>query len=295
MIESIKKRIIPGLIFGGVLLGGILFSSYSYAAVMIASIILCAREFNKITLDLRGETDRFKNLRVYFTTGISCLVFLSTFLIIFFPDFSFGHYLLAIPVAVFFVGFLGLLCIELFSHSDKPFTNIGLDMISMLYIGFPIVLSNFIVIKSHRAPFTEYSYEGKVLLGALLLVMMNDVGAFIAGGLFGKHKLFERISPKKTIEGTIGGFIVNIGIALLMWWIIGDLTAVQWIVMGLIASTGAVIGDLVESMFKRSLQLKDTGDAIPGHGGFLDRFDAILFSLPMIALYSLILMVPGSR
>jgi phosphatidate cytidylyltransferase len=80
-----------------------------------------------------------------------------------------------------------------------------------------------------------------------------------------------------------------------MWWIIGDLTAVQWIIMGLIASTGAVIGDLVESMFKRSLQLKDTGDAIPGHGGFLDRFDAILFSLPMLALYALGLMMLGSR
>jgi len=289
MIESFRKRVIPGLIFGGVLLGGILFSPYTYALVILASIILCSREFNKITVDLRGEADRFKNYRVYYTTSISCLVFLSTFFIIFYSELAFSASLIFLLLGIFTLGFLSLLLIELFSNSDKPFTNIGLDLISMLYIGFPMVLSNFAVLKIVRMPFVKYTYNGKVLLGALLLVMMNDVGAFVAGGLFGKTKLFERISPKKTIEGTIGGFLVNIGISILMWAILKELTMLQWIILGIIASAGAVLGDLVESMFKRNLHLKDTGDAIPGHGGFLDRFDAILFSLPLIVVYVLIL------
>jgi phosphatidate cytidylyltransferase len=202
---------------------------------------------------------------------------------------AFSASLIFLLLGIFTLGFLSLLLIELFSNSDKPFTNIGLDLISMLYIGFPMVLSNFAVLKIVRMPFVKYTYNGKVLLGALLLVMMNDVGAFVAGGLFGKTKLFERISPKKTIEGTIGGFLVNIGISILMWAILKELTMLQWIILGIIASAGAVLGDLVESMFKRNLHLKDTGDAIPGHGGFLDRFDAILFSLPLIVVYVLIL------
>lgn len=276
MWESLKKRIIPGLSFGAIIAGSVFFSKWSFAAILILSIILCTNEFFKIVKSIRDEEqDVFIGFHSYFITALTVLSFLLGFL------FSAG-YLPNTILSIIPLLFLAILFMELFSKSTKPFMNIGLNVTSLLYIGMPMFMANYIV-------FVNHEYDGRLLLGAMLLVMLNDVGAYFMGSWFGKTPLFPRISPKKTIEGTIGGYLVTLGFAYLAHVIIGatplQVTLADWLIISILCSTGAIVGDLVESLFKRSLQIKDSGSAIPGHGGFLDRFDAILYSLPIIAVY----------
>lgn len=276
MWQSLKKRIIPGLSFGAIIGAAIFFSQWSYALILILSIILCTGEFYKIVRSIRDEeNDVFINFHKYFIITFSIAAFLLGFL--FLNGYYSSKILSIIPLL-----FLAILFLELFSKSTKPFMNIGLNVTSLLYIGMPMFMANYIV-------FVNKQYDGKLLLGAMLLVMLNDVGAYFMGNWFGKTPLFTRISPKKTIEGTIGGYIVNLLGGYLAYLIIGstqlNATLIDWLIIAVLCSTGAIIGDLVESLFKRSLQIKDSGSAIPGHGGFLDRFDAILYSLPIIAVY----------
>jgi len=277
MRDSLKKRIIPGLSFAAIIVGAIHYSPWTYAAVMLLTIILCTNEFFKIVKSLRDENDLFINVH-----GILISVYVSLIFILGFlnqHDFIATKYLALAPLA-----FLLILFSELFSKSEKPLLNIGLNVMGLLYVGIPVFMANYIISLTKNAD-ASIQYDGSILIGTMLLVMLNDVGAYFMGNWFGKHPLFVRISPKKTIEGTVGGYLVNLVAGVLAYYLIGKIELIDWLILALIASTGAIIGDLVESLFKRSLQIKDSGSAIPGHGGFLDRFDAILYSLPLIAIY----------
>lgn len=276
MWQSLKKRIIPGLSFGAIIAGSIYLSQWSFAAILIISLIVCTDEFFKIVRSIRDqEHDVLFKYHSVIITAFSIFTFVLGFM------FSAGYmpstYLSLIPLL-----FLAILFMELFTKSTNPFMNIGLNVTSLLYIGMPMFMANYLVFSNHH-------YDGKLLLGAMLLIMLNDVGAYFMGSWFGKNPLFTRISPKKTIEGTIGGYLVTLLAAYLAHIVIGEtsfgVTLIDWLIIAVLCSTGAIIGDLVESLFKRSLQIKDSGSAIPGHGGFLDRFDAILYSLPIIAIY----------
>ncbi|MBT8219262.1 MAG: phosphatidate cytidylyltransferase [Bacteroidia bacterium] len=186
------------------------------------------------------------------------------------------------------IAFLTLTCfilfvIELFVHSDEPFTSIGASILILIYVGLPLSLL------AHMAYNLEV-YDPLFILSLFLFTWVTDSGAFFIGSWFGKHKLFERISPKKTIEGFIGGFVVAIIVGYLYSYISESLTPFHWMTLaGTIAIT-ASIGDLIESMLKRSHNIKDSGAWLPGHGGFLDRFDGFLFSLPFA--YAVIHLLP---
>jgi phosphatidate cytidylyltransferase len=123
------------------------------------------------------------------------------------------------------------------------------------------------------------------MLGFLLILWLNDTGAYLIGSWIGKHKLFERISPKKTWEGSMGGAFM----ALLTSWgmalLVKGIPLWQWISIGLIIVIFGTLGDLVESMLKRSLGIKDSGTILPGHGGILDRFDALLLAVPFVFVF----------
>jgi phosphatidate cytidylyltransferase len=128
-------------------------------------------------------------------------------------------------------------------------------------------------------------YNFHYVLGIILLIWASDVGAYLVGSLIGKHKLFERISPGKTWEGTIGAFILNIGCAFIIANWFPELALKHWIVISILVSVFGSIGDLVESMFKRQAGIKDSGKIMPGHGGILDRFDSLLFVSPFVYAY----------
>jgi phosphatidate cytidylyltransferase len=121
----------------------------------------------------------------------------------------------------------------------------------------------------------------------LLLTWMNDTGAYLVGSNFGRRMLFPRISPKKTWEGTIGGVVITFITAASFCAFSGELRLFDWMVLAAFVSVFGTLGDLVESMLKRSVGVKDSGNLLPGHGGVLDRFDAFIFVLPFAAAYLL--------
>lgn len=124
------------------------------------------------------------------------------------------------------------------------------------------------------------SHQNPLAIGMFLLIWTNDTFAYLTGRFIGKTKLFERISPKKTWEGTIGGVVFTIGVGYLIGLWSSDYTSTFWMVSAVLIAPCAIFGDLLESLFKRSLNIKDSGNILPGHGGILDRFDATLFAVP---------------
>ena len=130
-----------------------------------------------------------------------------------------------------------------------------------------------------------HAYTHRIVLGILILVWINDTGAYLVGMTIGRHRLLERVSPKKSWEGAIGGAMLTL---LCAWWLkplMGILSRTDWVVIALIVSVFGIFGDLTESLFKRSAGLKDSGTIIPGHGGILDRIDSVLFVMPLSLVY----------
>ena len=129
-----------------------------------------------------------------------------------------------------------------------------------------------------------------IALAFIFIIWANDVFAYLVGSAIGKHRLFERISPKKSWEGLFGGVAGAVAMAILAAYVMDDSVCV-WIGLAIVGSVTGVFGDLVESMFKRSIDMKDSGSSIPGHGGWLDRFDALLISVPFVFVYLLIIKI----
>ena len=166
---------------------------------------------------------------------------------------------------------------ELFRASPKALQNLSTIFFSFFYIGIPYALLVAIA-------WWTGEYQPLLVIGLLLMVWLNDTGAYFSGKFLGKHKLAPKISPKKTWEGLVGGVIAAIITSQILAIYIPDYTPSQWFVMGLISSLG-ILGDLVESMFKRGADIKDSGNIMPGHGGILDRFDAFAFVVPIVFIY----------
>ena len=204
--------------------------------------------------------------------AIGALLFTLMFLIetdILSPKF----YVALFPLASF------VFLIKLYKKSDvHPFINIALFYLGILYVAVPFALTNILVFYNGG-----YSYE--IILGLLLLTWANDIGAYFSGILFGRRKLFERISPNKSWEGSIGGAAFAILTSVVIGLYFEGLSQIEWISVSLIVVIAGTYGDLVESHFKRSIQIKDSGTVIPGHGGFLDRFDSLLIAVPFVVVF----------
>lgn len=175
--------------------------------------------------------------------------------------------------AMFFAVFLRGIFIKL-ENGINTFAYMALGMV---YVSLPM----FMLV--HWAQIGD-DYVTTYLIGGLVLIWTNDTFAYLTGKLLGKHKLIERVSPNKTWEGTIGGFVFAI-LAALIYAYFSDQPLVPWAGFGLVCGLCATLGDLIESVIKRSLGVKDMGNLMPGHGGVLDRFDALLFAAPFGAAY----------
>src|ERR1051326_6979333 len=166
--------------------------------------------------------------------------------------------------------------IELFRNKEKPFQNIAFTLLGVLYIAFPFSMFNTMVPGFDAAAWNKGSndtflYLPHFLLAFFFMVWSNDTFAYLTGRAFGRTKFFERISPKKTWEGTLGGVVLTQGTAYLISIYFKELDGVHWMIMAAIVSVTATLGDLVESMFKRSINIKDSGGILPGHGGQIGR------------------------
>ena len=197
------------------------------------------------------------------------------------------------PSAVFIpylVSIIYLMVAELYLKNDDPIHSWAYTMMAQIYIALPFSLLNTLAF--HLAPQGYVAYDALLPLSVFVFLWMNDTGAYLCGSLLGKHKLFPRISPGKSWEGSIGGGILVIAVAVLVWYLADQyqlnqlgLSAVEWAGLGLTVVIFGTWGDLVESLFKRTLGIKDSGNILPGHGGMLDRFDSSLLAIPAAVVY----------
>ena len=197
------------------------------------------------------------------------------------------------PSAVFIpylVSIIYLMVAELYLKNEDPIHSWAYTMMAQIYIALPFSLLNTLAF--HLAPQGYVAYDALLPLSVFVFLWMNDTGAYLCGSLLGKHKLFPRISPGKSWEGSIGGGILVIAVAVLVWYMADQyqlnqlgLSAVEWAGLGLTVVIFGTWGDLVESLFKRTLGIKDSGNILPGHGGMLDRFDSSLMALPAAVIY----------
>ncbi|MFL2582140.1 MAG: phosphatidate cytidylyltransferase [Flavobacteriales bacterium] len=182
-------------------------------------------------------------------------------------------------IAVLLLGIFAIPLIELYNKKEEPFSNIAHSLFPILYVALPFGL---LIYANGEFPNYLEEYSAELILGFYFILWSNDTGAYLSGKAFGKHKLFERISPNKTWQGSIGGGILAIGISVLMSIIFNCMPIWQWIAIGVIISIFGSMGDLAQSMFKRSMGVKDSGKIMPGHGGILDRFDGLLIASPFV-------------
>lgn len=196
------------------------------------------------------------------------------------------------PATVFvpyLVTIVYLLVAELYAKHEDPINNWAYTMMSQLYIALPFSLLNVL---AFRITAEGTTFTSVLPLSIFVFLWINDTGAYCCGSLLGKHKLFPRISPGKSWEGSVGGGIFVIGAAALIWHLteqngINDLqlSLYEWIGLGIAVAVFGTWGDLVESLFKRTLGIKDSGNILPGHGGMLDRFDSSLLAIPAAVIY----------
>ena len=196
------------------------------------------------------------------------------------------------PASVFIpylVSIIYLLIAELYLKQPDPINDWAYTMMSQLYIALPFSLLNVLAFRSVGYNI-QYTYL--IPLCVFIFLWMNDTGAYLCGSLLGKHKLFPRISPGKSWEGSIGGGILVMAIAVLIWYLTEQygvnelsLNAFEWAGLGLTVVIFGTWGDLIESLLKRTLGIKDSGTILPGHGGMLDRFDSSLLAIPAAVVY----------
>ena len=179
-----------------------------------------------------------------------------------------------------------LLVSELYLKAKDPIANWSYTMMSQIYIALPFSLLNVLAFQ-----FTNSDVPWLLPLSVFIFLWVNDSGAYCTGSLIGKHKLFPRVSPGKSWEGSIGGGVFVLVAAWLISYIttqkgiVTNLTTLQWMGMGLVVVIFGTWGDLIESLFKRTLGIKDSGNVLPGHGGMLDRFDSSLLAIPAVVVY----------
>jgi len=199
-----------------------------------------------------------------------------------FSGFSFSHdwlniLMIILPLPLLFLSFI----LELFRNQHSPLVNIATTILGILYVALPFSLLNLM----NGEEKIHYLGFPAALTGYFIITWLYDTGAYLYGKRFGKHKLFERISPKKTWEGTIAGAVVALLTALGLSFLIPEFPRTDWFVLSILVLVFGSFGDLIESMFKRSMNIKDSGNILPGHGGILDRFDTILISAPFVFLF----------
>ncbi|MGC1241448.1 MAG: phosphatidate cytidylyltransferase [Chryseosolibacter sp.] len=270
--NNLTQRLITGILGSAAIIAGVSLGQWTYFLIFFIICLFTLLEFYKL-VGLDGVVPQ----KAY---GTLCGIFIYvlSFLIegritIDGKLITHQYYILVFPLMSC------VYMIKLYKKFErKPFTNIAFTFLGILYVAVPFALLNAVV-------FEEGHYNYEIILGSLLILWASDTGAYFAGTRFGKRKLFERISPKKSWEGFIGGAVLALIFVFGLSYFLHSLSLQQWIIVGILIIVGGTFGDLIESLLKRSIAIKDSGDSLPGHGGFLDRFDGLLISAPFIAAY----------
>lgn len=266
-MKNLFVRTLTGIVFTVVIVGGLLLGQVAYAIL-----------FSLILLGAMAEL-----LRISKASGVSPANLLTlasgslVFLIFFFTGMSFlpmnAYFGLTVLLPLIFI-------VELYRKKEKPVKNIAASLFSLIYIALPLSLTTFLVFKEGQ------EYSPSLLLALFAIIWTYDSGAYLFGVSLGRHRLFERVSPKKSWEGAIGGGLSAIAVSwVISTYFLPEIGLAHWIGIAVTTVVFATFGDLAESLLKRQFNLKDSGNFLPGHGGILDRFDSLLFAAPAVVVY----------
>ena len=272
MKNNFIQRTITGIVFVAVLVGCSLGGPIPFTILFALISALTIREFGSI-VGKSGE--------VIINKPICMLAGVFLFFGFAYLGVAPGDSSVLIPY-LFLV--IYLLVSELYLKRKNPLHNWAYTMMSQMYIALPFALLNVLAFHTNVTG-SASEYNPILPLSIFIFNWVNDTGAYCTGVLFGKHRLFERISPKKSWEGSIGGAVFCVIAAFVMAHFFPFLSLGVWVGLGLVIVVFGTWGDLTESLLKRTLGIKDSGNILPGHGGMLDRFDSSLMAIPAAVVY----------
>lgn len=259
-MRELLVRAISGLVYTSVIIGSILYSKESFYIVFYLLMILCLFEFKNL-IKLSYKWTFIVATLIYFR--FSNLPML---------DFKYFHFFLIVSIFVPFIYQV------LNSKVNLTSSKLGHYLLALAYITIPFTLLT-------QIPFINNNYHPNIIIGFFILIWINDSFAYLVGSTLGRTKLYEKISPNKTVEGAIGGLLAAIIAAYFISRYFTSLSYMNWTIIALLTVIFGVLGDLMESKFKREAGVKDSGNLIPGHGGFLDRLDSVIFAAPFVYVY----------
>lgn len=277
MKNNFIQRAITGIIFVGVLIGCILGGPISFTLLFALITALTIHEFGVI---ISKQPDVEINKPICMLAGV--FLFFGFAYLGVMP----GQTEILIPYLFLIIY---LLVSELYLKKKNPLNNWAYAMMSQIYIALSFAMLNVLAYHSigNEGELSNYQvqYNPILPLSIFIFTWINDTGAYCTGMLFGKHRLFERISPKKSWEGSIGGGVFSIIAAIVMAHYFPFMPISIWIGLALTVVIFGTLGDLTESLLKRTIGIKDSGNILPGHGGMLDRFDSTLMAVPAAVVY----------
>ena len=278
-MKNLMVRTLSGLVLVAVFVGAVLGSQWSFGALLLLILVGGQTEFYKLARETGLSPQRWMGL------AVGVLLFALNFIV--FRQFSRSVTDEAGGAVLYLLLYIGLLLptlfvCELFRRSATPLANLGATLLGVLYVAVPLSLLLYVPVLAG-----DGVWRPETVLCYIFIIWANDVFAYLVGMTFGRHRLCERLSPKKSWVGFFGGLAGAVATGLAAAYAL-DANYWVWGGLALVASLSGVAGDLVESMFKREAGVKDSGQVIPGHGGVLDRFDALLLSAPYVFLYLLL-------
>lgn len=272
-MNNLVKRTLTGTIFVGVILAAIYFNPWAFLILFCVITFLALREFyglfykeeSRFSLNLNAFAGVYLFAAFYMyqaeTPGVRTVLLFAPYLL----------YLLYVFIA------------QLYARQEDPIHHWAYTLLGQVYIGLGFALLNVLAFCSRCSG--ERVYSPYLLIAFFTFIWINDTGAFLTGSAFGRHRLFERISPKKSWEGFWGGA----GCVLVAAWLFSlffeFFSVWEWLGLGIVITVFSTWGDLCESLMKRSIHIKDSGTILPGHGGMLDRFDSALLASPAVVVY----------
>lgn len=271
-MKNLVVRALSGAVLAIVVMGALLLSHWTFGLLLLAITLGGVSEFYRMA--------KSKGIKPQLIAGYcsAAAIFAVGF------DYFFNNSELNIPLLLFLMLIVPIMfLVELFNGGDRPLTNVGSTVLGIMYVAVPMAMLAGVPLLLSGG-----EWQPLTMIFYILTIWSNDTFAYLVGVPFGKHRLNERISPKKSWEGFFGGIVGAVLMSIFAAYYLGD-SYLMWVGVGFITSTVGCLGDLVESMFKRTCGVKDSGNILPGHGGWLDRFDGLIFSAPFVFVYLILI------